>query len=155
MLTQLARVSLDADGRFATAAELQFLHDYLESVDHRISAYEKIRDAEDQIMDQVEEKAVEKDARVFRKGTRDMIETCRRDRKHSLKSSAAAMLVSDLDRLRDSMLLWQRTIMAAFQDQQASHIVNQVMPKVMEQQLTPEEAKQMMPTLQLSQALLS
>ncbi|MEO0375611.1 MAG: allophycocyanin [Cyanobacteria bacterium P01_A01_bin.17] len=155
MLTQLARVSLDADGRFATATELQFIKDYLESADHRISAYEKIRDAEEQIIDQIEEKALAKNARVFHKGTRDMVKTCRRDRKHLLKSSAAAMLVSDLDRLRDSMLLWQRTLINAFQDQQTSQIVSQVMPKVMEQQLTPEEAKQMTPALQLSQALLS
>jgi hypothetical protein len=155
MLTQLARVSLDADGRFATDAELQFLKDYLESADHRISAYQKIRDHEEEIMDQIEEQALAKNPRVFHKGTRNMVETCRRDRKYLLKSSAAAMLVSDLDRLRDSMLLWQRTIIAAFQDQSASQIVSQVTPKVMEQQLTPAEVKQMMPALQLSQSLLS
>ena len=110
MLTQLGRVSLEADGRFATEAELQFLKDYLESADHRISAYQKIRDTEEQIMDQVEEKALEQNNRVFFKGTRDMSATCRRDRKQVLKSLAAAMLVSDLDYLRDSMLLWTSTL---------------------------------------------
>lgn len=155
MLKQLTRVSIDADGRFATESELQFLKDYLESADHRISAYGKIRDLEDEIMDEIETQALAKNPRVFHKGTRDMAETCRRDRKHLLRCSAAAMLVSDLDRLRDDLLLWQRTIIKAFQDEQASEEVCQVMPKVMQQQLTPEEASQIMPALQLSQALLS
>ncbi|MGF1602016.1 MAG: allophycocyanin [Thermosynechococcaceae cyanobacterium] len=155
MLKQLKRVSIDAGGRFATEAELQFLKDYLASVAHRISAYEKIRDQEEKIMDQVEEKACAQNPRVFYKGTQDRSDICRRDRKYLLKSMAAAMLISDLDRLRDGMLLWQRTLVKAFQNDQASQVTYQVMPKVMEQQLTPAEMKQIMPALQLSQALLS
>lgn len=155
MLKQLTRVSIDADGRYATEGELQFLKDYLDSAADRISAYEKIRDAEEEIIDQIEEQALAKDARVFFKGTRDMAATCRRDRKHLLKCSSAAMLVSDLDSLRDDLLLWQRTIIAAFQDEQASQVVCQAMPHVIQQHLTPAESKQMMPVLQLSQALLS
>lgn len=155
MLTQLGRVSLEADGRFATETELQFLKDYLESADHRISAYEKIRDTEDQIMDQIEEQAFAQNARVFFKGMRDMYETCRRDRKQILKSLAAAMLVSDLDYLRDSTLLWSRTLIKAFQTQQPSQVTYQIMPAVVKQHLTEEEMQQVMPALQLSQALLS
>ncbi|MGF1604639.1 MAG: allophycocyanin [Thermosynechococcaceae cyanobacterium] len=155
MLKQLARVNVDADGRFATEAELQFLTDYLESADSRISAYEKIRDAEEEIMDQVEELATAQNPRVFYKGTRDMSATCRRDRKHILRSVSAAMLLSDLDSLRDGLLLWQRTIIHAFQFQPASQVVCQLMPTVINQQLLPEEAQQIMPALQLSQALLS
>ncbi len=154
MLKQLARINVDADGRFATEAELQFLKDYLESADHRISAYEKIRDAEEEIMDQVEEMALAKDPRVFYKGTRNMTATCRRDRKLNLQCSAAAMLVNDLDRLRDDLLLWQRTLVKAFQTDDASKLTYQLLPQVVKQELTPEEAHQITPALQLSQALI-
>ena len=46
MLSQLKNLGLETDGRYATDAELAFLKAYLQSARQRISAYEKIRDAE-------------------------------------------------------------------------------------------------------------
>jgi len=42
MLKQLSRLSNETEGRYASTVELQFIKDYVNSVDTRISAYEKI-----------------------------------------------------------------------------------------------------------------
>ena len=155
MLKQLARLSLEADGRYATDQELQFLKNYLQSVDQRISSYEKIRDAEEEIMNQVETKMRSIDPKLFFRGSQDLTEVCKRDRKHTLRCSAAAMLINDLDRLREGFLLWQRTIMHAFKDERPTQVHYEVLPEIIRQYLTPKEAELIMPVLQLNQSILS
>lgn len=155
MLSQLKNLSLETDGRYATDAELAFLKSYLQSARQRISAYEKIRDAEDAIMDQADAKLMDIDSQVFQKGSKDYKETCHRDRKNTLRYAATAMLFNDLDRLRDGLLLWQRTIVHAVKDEHASTLTWQEMPEILRAHLTLEEADLMMPALHLNQALLN
>ncbi len=66
MLTQLTRLSVETDGRYAKLEEVQFLKDYLQSMDVRLSAYEKIRAAQEQIILQVEVKMCDMDPSLFR-----------------------------------------------------------------------------------------
>lgn len=155
MLSQLKRLSLDADGRYATEAELTFLKSYFQSVQDRISAYEKIRDAEDTIMEEADTTLMAANPKVFYKGAQDYSETCRRDRKNTLRYAAAAMLFNDIDRLRDGALLWLRTIVHAVKDEQAAALTWQEMPGVLANHLSPEEAELLMPALRLNQALLN
>ena len=155
MLKQLSHLNVEADGRYATDRELQFLKNFFQSVEQRISAYEKIRDAEEEIMDQVETKMRSKDPNLFLKGSQDLTAVCKRDRKITLRYSAAAMLIDDLDRLREGYLLWQRTIMCAFKDERPTQVHYQVLPEIIKQYLTAEEAELMMPVLQLNQSILS
>ena len=210
MLKQLARLSVEADGRYATAEELQFLKDYLDSADQRLSAYEKIREIEEKLIEQVKAKMLSLDSNLFRKGSQDftaeelrclkdylhsvdqgssadekmsqseakfieqlkaemqsldskafrngaqnVISIWKRDVKHTLRSSAAAMLINDLDRLREGFLLWHRTIVHVFQVEDIAQLTYQVMPEVIQQYLTPEEATLIMSALQLDQTLLS
>ncbi|NCJ07671.1 allophycocyanin [Synechococcales cyanobacterium C] len=154
MLQQLARLSVEADGRFATAQELQFIKDYLESVDDRISAYETIREAEETLMQQVEAKVFETDPEAFTYSGKDTSEISRRDRKHYLWCSAAAVLVDDIDRLQNTLLLWQRTLVHAFKFSRTCQAVNKVMPEVLKQHLSDEEFALMLPVLQLNYAVL-
>ena len=155
MLQQLARLSIETDGRYATAEELQFLKDYLQSVDQRIDTYKKIRDAEEQIAARVAEKMLEVDPNVFRKGDQDMSTICKRDRKHTLRCSSAAMLVDDLDRLQNGLLLWQRTIVHAFNDTHPTEVTYQVMPDVLQEYLAPKQAELMMPAVELDGSVLA
>ncbi|BDM83705.1 globin family protein [Acaryochloris marina] len=155
MLSQLKRISLEADGRYATDAELACVKSYLQDVGQRISGYEKIRDAEDAIMDDSEVQLTDLEPQVFCKGPKDYSETCRRDRKNTLRYAATAMLFNDLDRLRDGLLLWQRTIVRAVKDEQASTLTWREMPEVLRGHLSAEETDLMMPALHLNQALLS
>lgn len=154
MLSQFKRLSIEADGRYATDAELAFLKSYLQSVRQRISAYEKIREAEDVIMDQAEAQLMSIDPKVFYKGSQDYSQTCRRDRKNTLRYTAAAMLFNDLDHLRDGLLLWLRTIIHAVEDKPASTLTWRWMPETLREHLTAEEVDLMMPALHLNQALL-
>jgi hypothetical protein len=153
MLKQLAQLSIETDGRYATAAELQFLKDYLQSMNTRVSAYKKIRDSAPQIVEDVGARMVEQDPFIFRKGSKDISGLYQRDTSNILRSTAAAMLLNNLDRLRDSFLLWHRTIVKAFQVDHLSQAAYQIMPGVMKRYLTDEEAKQVMPALYLNQTI--
>lgn len=154
MLSQLKNLRIETDGRYATEQELAFLKAYLGSVRQRMSTYEKVRDAEEVIMDQVEENLKSIDPQIFQKGTEDCSEICRRDRKNTLRHSAAAMLFDDVDRLREGLLIWQGTIVRAIQGEEASSLTWQEMPKVMEDHLSSEESELMGPSLQLTRTLL-
>ncbi len=125
MLTQLARLSVATDGRYATDGELQFLEDYLESVEQRIETYEKIRDNEEKIahktkmlahlslgfegkadneIEKAQQGSVEQyiaDYEQLRQkmSASDITQICSRDMAMVLRCGAAAMLIDDLDRL--------------------------------------------------------
>lgn len=154
MLNQLARLSVEADGRYASSEELQFLKDYIESLDLRVSAYKKIQAAEAEIISQVEAQIQATNANLFRKGNRDVTSICKRDRIDILRYSAAALLSNDLDHLRESLLLWYQTIVRAFQNERASYVTYQVMQEVVQKYLTPQEVALFSPILGLNQIIL-
>lgn len=154
MLSQLARLSVEADGRYATAEELQFLKDYIHSLDRRVSAYEKIQAAETEIIAQVEQKMQANYPNLFLKGKRNVAATCKRDRIDVLRYSAAALLSNDLDCLREGFLLWYQTIIRAFGDERASKVTYQIMQEVAKQYLTSEEAALFAPIMGLNQVIL-
>ena len=155
MLKQLTRLSIEADGRYATNQELKFLKNYLESVDQRITTYEKIRDNEEKILHRLEaEKRMLKE-NLFAMGSRDITQICRRDMTAMLRCSAAAMLVDDLDCLREGLLLWYRTIVQAFSYQNYAKINYKIIQEVLKMYLELGEAELIMPALQLNHSLLS
>lgn len=155
MLTQLARLSLEVDGRYATDQELQFLEEYLDSVDLRIRTYEKIRDHEAEILPEVEAQmqALNQNNQLFVMGDYE-IEICRRDRKNAVRYSSAAMLMDDLDRLREGILIWVQTIVRAIGWKRYVQNHYPVIQEVIKQYLTPEEAELIMLALQLDHAIL-
>jgi hypothetical protein len=155
MLSQLTRLSIESDGRYATAAELQFLKTYLQSVEQRAIVYEKIREAEYQIIYEVTAQLRASNPAIFMKGDQDLTVMAQRDCSNVLKCAAAAMLIDDLDRLRDGLLLWHQTIVNAIKTDQISRAMWIVLPDVMKKYLSPEELTLMSPVFQLNQALLS
>uniref|UniRef100_B8HV19 Phycobilisome protein n=1 Tax=Cyanothece sp. (strain PCC 7425 / ATCC 29141) TaxID=395961 RepID=B8HV19_CYAP4 len=155
MLKQLQRLSLETDGRYATDAELKFLKDYLQTVDQRITTYEKVREQEEQIIAQTEAEVLGTNPNLFRKGNQDYSGICQRDRKHVLRISAAAMLMDDLDSLRDGFLCWYRTIIKAFKDQRAAQATYNALPEVLAQHLSPEEVALLRPALELDKSILT
>ncbi len=154
MLKQLTRLANDADGRFATAAELKFLKDYLDTVDERISAYSKIRDGENEISEKLATAVKGQNPYIFQKGKQDYSAVCKRDRQHVLRLSAASMLFGDLEMLRNGFLLWYRTIIKAFRDEKAAQATYRVLPEIVNQHLTPTEAALLKPSLELDQSIL-
>lgn len=154
MLQQLARLSLEADGRYATATELQFLKDYLQSLEQRVCAYEKIRAAEEEIVHAVEAKKRSHSTDLFQLNAQDITQVCRRDMVNVLRYSATALLFNDCDRLRESLLLWYRTIVRSFKYESYADVTYQVIQDVVKQHLTAEEAALLQPILALNHVLL-
>ena len=88
-------------------------------------------------------------------GDRDITQVCRRDMTKMLRCSAAAMLIDDLDYLREGLLLWYQTIVRAFNYQRYAKVNYEIVQKVMKMYLAPEEIELIMPILQLNHSLLS
>ncbi|AFY76285.1 MAG: allophycocyanin [Hydrococcus sp. C42_A2020_068] len=154
MLKQLARLSVDVEGRYATDKELQFLEAYLESVKDRLSAYEKIRDNEEQIIHRWEAQKRSRNENLFELNGKDITEICRRDMTNMLRCSATFMLFDDLDRLQDGLLLWYKTIVKSFGYTKYAQINYLLIQDVIKLYLSAEEAALMLPVLQLDRAVL-
>lgn len=155
MLKQLARLTIEADGRYASDDELQFLDDYLESVDLRIQTYEKIRENEEKILHRVEAEKRPMKEDWFHFNGKDITQICRRDMGMMLRGAADAMLLNDLDRLRDSLLIWDQTIVRAFGYTPYANLNFKLLQNVVKIFLEPEEADTIMPSLQLVHTILS
>ena len=157
MLSQLKQLASTVDGRYATSEELQFIKDYVESIDLRVTTYEKVRNTEDEVIQDVFEEVNEMDPEAFnvKVGAKSVKDTCIRDRKILLKHISAAMLVADMDRLRDALLVWQRTLVKATQHERPSRYVTEAMTKVIKKRFAPEEADLLVPNVIISQSFLS
>ncbi|NCO75434.1 MAG: hypothetical protein GW856_09375 [Cyanobacteria bacterium] len=149
MLKQFADLTLEADGRYAEDFELKFLEDYLESQQIRMSAYIKIRDNADAIVEAVK---VGKNKR--NPEFKDYYATCKRDLIDLIRYCAAALLFDDLERLRTNMLLWFQTISKSWNFEDDNHDTYDVLLQVIPQFLTPEEAKYALPIFELNCAVL-
>jgi hypothetical protein len=155
MLNQLDRLSLEVEGRYATAQELQVLKNYFPTINPRLSAYQKLRDGEGEIIARLETRMREKQPNIFAMGTNDVTAMYQRDTKIVLRIAIAAMLIEDLDRLRENLLLWQKTIVKAFKVKHIAALTHTTMPEIIEQFLTPEEYAYIKPILILNQTVLA
>ena len=155
MLKQLEQLTISADGRYATTEELMFLRDYLATIDLRLSTYQKIRDAEIEIVDRLQDKMREMKPEIFQTNSGDRSAKCRRDCQIVLRSASAALLIDDLDRLKENILLWQRTIIKAFQLNSLTEVTYKLMPSIIQEFVTPKEFSLIEPILQLNQTVLT
>jgi hypothetical protein len=154
MLKKFGRLGLETDARFASDSELQFIQDYLEQADQKITAYEKVRNQEQAIIDSWQELKRQCPQDLFTQNGRDISEICHRDATNILRFSAAAMLLDDLDRLRDGFLIWYQTIAKSYQYKSYAQINYRLVQTVIRQFLTPEEAMMIIPIFQLEQTIL-
>jgi hypothetical protein len=155
MLNQLDRLSLETEGRYATAQELQILKDYFPTINPRLSAYQKLRDGEAEIIGKLEAKMREKQPDIFNMGNKDVTEMYQRDTKMALKISLAAMLIDDPDRVRENLLLWYLTIIKAYKFQHVIAAAYNTMPEIIEPMLTAEEYACIKPILLINQTVLA
>jgi hypothetical protein len=154
MLTQLSRLTETVDGRFATAGELQFLKDYLETAPLRINVYKKIRNSAESIVTKTLQKKRTIQPQSFWVNGEDRTDTCRRDMGRMIKFAAAAILFSDLERLRSGTLVWYKTITIAFNFQSQTAQNYKLFQESVNEHLHPEEVKIADPSLKLIQSYL-
>ncbi|WP_017715005.1 hypothetical protein [Kamptonema formosum] len=150
MLSQLAKLSLAADGRYATATEVQFLRDYFKSFNLRLSAYQKIQAAEQEIIRQAQANVQSIDASLLSNGSEDATSKWRLDTLRVLRHTAAALLINDAERLQNRFILWFKTVLRALDVERSADITHQVMLDVVRQYLTPEEAALFSPLWELN-----
>lgn len=156
MLREITNLTLEVDGRYATDSELSFIDDYADSLAQRIETYQKIKDLEKEIIKTMEDGLYERNLDVFANNSPTAKSFCRRDAKLVLRHSACAMLTDDYDRLRESLLLWQRTIMLAFKMEECTQIMfSELMPTILSSLLTEEAYRLMEPALQLDENVLA
>jgi nitric oxide reductase activation protein len=122
MLSQIQTLVREAEGRYATDAELQFLEDYTQSFPHRLRAYQNLRKQERSLIQQSYNQLKAQHPELFPAGQKEAVRKWQRDTIWILRYSAVAMLLDDVDSLRDRILLWFQTIMRAFGVQKTCYL---------------------------------
>lgn len=150
MLTQFNRLSVAADGRYATAEELQFLKDYFKSFNIRLSAYQKIRASETEIIRKVQAQIQSIDPTLFHSGSQDATNKWKLDTIRVLRHTAAALLFNDSDRFKEQFISWFQTILKAMNVERSAELTYQLMLEVIRQYLTAEEAALFVPIWELN-----
>lgn len=154
MLSQLQRLSLVTDGRYATDAELQFLRDYVKSYALRVEAYQALQTSEAAIVQQVHTRMMSRNPALLRSGANDLTVKWKRDTIRVLRYSAVAMLLNDPDTFQEQFLLWFQTIMRAFSAQKSCGATYEAMQEVIKHTLTPIQASLVCPILELNRRSL-
>ena len=154
MLSQIQRLTLETEGRYATDEELGFLADYTRSFNLRVQTYQKIQECEAAIVQQVQTKMRATDPTLFRSGNEDITAKWKRDTLRVLRYAAAAMLIDDPETLREQFLFWFQTIMRAFSAQRSCNVTYTVMQEVVKQHLIPQQANLFLPILEVTRRML-
>ncbi len=155
MLGKLQELSVKADARYASDAELQFIESYVDSFKSRLAAYEKIRDLERQLVEAVYQRLLHSDPQFFRKGGQDYTPKWRQDTTRTLRFSAMALLYDDVNLYKRQFLYWFQTIMSAFGVQDSCNRTYAVMQEVVKEMLPQEYATLYCPVLEVTRTMLS
>ncbi|MBW4621473.1 MAG: phycobilisome protein [Cyanosarcina radialis HA8281-LM2] len=154
MLTQLNRLSLEIDGRYASEKELKPFKSYLDSLELRMSLYKKVQAHADEIIYRTEEKMKAMDRNLFINSAGDFTQTWKKDIVMLLRYAAASMLFNDGDRLREGLLLWHKTIAKSYSFDRTCNTTFKVMPEVISEFFSPEEAALFRPILSVNGVVL-
>ena len=149
VLQQLSRLSSNIEGRYATAKELQFINDFQASLELRMSTYRRIRETETDILNATYDRSHLRAPNLFPKDDQSLNSLCKRDAQIILMSAALSMLTDDLEVIRDNLLLWQKTIIKAFDHQKYVRIFYQAMEEVIKEKFSSEEIELLRPALTL------
>jgi site-specific DNA-adenine methylase len=155
MLTQLSRLSVEADGRYARTEELQFLKNYYQSLDDRLRTYEKVRAAAEEIVAKTEAEMRNLDPQIFMGASGDYSERWRKDITNQIRYAAAAMLFNEHEYLKQGFLIWFQTIVNSYKFNKTCKLTFKVMPEVVKKSLSPEEAALFCQILSIHQIVLS
>ena len=154
MLSKLQQLGTNADGRYASDAELQFMDTYINSFDSRIEAYRRIKEVEKKIVDTVLIRLQTSYPNLLFPKGEDMQAKWKQDTLRVLRHSAMTVLLDDPELLRQQFLYWFQTIMQAFGAQEACNITYLVMQDVVKELLPRDIADLLCPILEINRNLL-
>ena len=154
MLSKLQQLGTNADGRYASDEELQFMDTYISSFDSRVEAYRRIKAIEKEIVDTVLIKLKTSYPNLLLPKGEDMQGKWKQDTLRVLRHSAMTVLLDDPELLRQQFLYWFQTIMQAFGAQEACNITYLVMQDVVKDLLPKNVADLLCPILEINRNLL-
>jgi hypothetical protein len=154
MLSKLQQLGIDADGRYASDQELQFMDQYISSFDSRVIAYGRIKEVEKEIVERVMSKLKTAHPSVLFPKGEDMQAKWKQDTLRVLRHSAMTVLLDDTELLCQQFLYWFKTIMKAFGAQEACNITYLVMQDVVRDLLPQSIADLLCPILEMNRNLL-
>ena len=157
MLKQLSQLTIQTDGRYACTEELAFIREYIDSAKSRVKTYQKLRELRGDIAIETALKMLEEDEDLFIVEGEDYKPLFHRDQEISLRYTTAAVLSGDLERLKQALLLWYRTILNAAKPPKVkkwTQMTYRVKPKVILEKLNDEDRKFLKPILALNQTIL-
>ena len=154
MLKAFQNLSAQAEGRYATDAELEFATDYANSYKMRLALYQKLKELEGTFVEEVHQKIVAGDANLLQLGTKDLTGKWKRDTMRVLRYSALAMLLDDAEIHGERLLYWFQTIMRAFNAQRSCDSTYAAMQTVAQQKLSSFESALFTPILELNRVSL-
>jgi hypothetical protein len=155
MLSKLRRLTVDAEGRYATDDELTFLKGYIHSYELRTNTYKKLREIENDIVEQVYEQVRSQNPNLFYNTDTDITAKWKSDTHRVLRYTAVALLIDDTERLKEHLLFWFQTVMQAFKAQQSCNITYTVMQDVVRKSLSEQEAELVCPLLEITRNALT
>ena len=154
MLSKLQQLGTDADGRFASDEELQFMDTYISSFDGRVDAYHRIKASEREIVEAVLARLQASYPTLLLAKGEDMKAKWKQDTFRVLRHSAMTVLLDDPELLRQQFLYWFQTIMQAFGAQEACNVTYSIMQDVVTEILPSDIAALLCPILEMNRNLL-
>jgi hypothetical protein len=154
MLSQIERLIMDVDGRYASNAELQFFETYAQSYELRLRVYRKLQSAEVAIVQEVYQRLRSLDPTLLMQGEKELSAKWKQDTIRVLRYIAVAVLTADTDTFTERFLLWFQTIMRAFNAQRSCEATYAAMQDVIKKYLSPEELSLVFPVLELTRTRL-
>ena len=158
MLKQLSQLTIQADGRYACTEELEFLREYIGSAKSRVKTYQHTREVRGDIAIETSLQLQEHDENIFIVEGKDHRDKFQRDQEISLRYTASTILSGDIERLKQTLLLWLRTIINSSKPpkcRETTGLTCRIKSKIILSKLNPDCHQFVKPALALSQALLS
>ena len=154
MLSKLQQLGSNADGRYASDDELQFMDTYISSFDSRVEAYRRIKAVEKEIVETVLAKLQTSYPNLLFPKGEDLQAKWKQDTLRVLRHSAMTVLLDDPELLRQQFLYWFQTIMQAFGAQETCNITYLLMQDVVKDILPKNIADLLCPILEINRNLL-
>ncbi|MDX2254188.1 MAG: phycobilisome protein [Pseudanabaenaceae cyanobacterium bins.39] len=154
MLSKLQQLGTNADGRYASDDELEFMDTYINSFDQRIAAYHQIKAVEKEIVDTVLARLKATHPELLTSRGEEMQAKWKQDTFRVLRHSAMTVLLDDPELLKQQFLYWFQTIMQAFGAQEACDVTYLIMQDVVKELLPEEIATMLCPILEVNRELL-
>ncbi len=154
MLSKLQQLGIDADARYASDEELQFVDTYITSFESRTDAYQRIKAVEKEIVEAVLARLQSSHPNLLFPKGEDMKNKWKQDTFRVLRYSAMTVLLDDPKLLQQQFLYWFQTIMQAFGAQEACNMTYLVMQEVSKELLPQDVANLLCPILEMNRNFL-